>query len=163
MRAAASDAGCDMSQPWVLQRGRRLDFWWWRQQLRAPTVRGPAEWVQRRSAAPPPQHHLRHGDPDPLWTGKLNTDCLCGARYKICRAGLPHRTGSGLARGLAETVLLVNTLLREQNDFNHLRTAVLGNDKVVTENYISQNKVTNIREHADAEHRMFPKVLHFIF
>lgn len=108
-------------------------------------------------------HHLRHGDPDPLWTGKLNTDCLCGARYKICRAGLPHRTGSGLARGLSETVLLVNTLLREQNDFNHLRTAVLGNDKVVTENYISQNKVTNIREHADAEHRMFPKALHFIF
>lgn len=97
------------------------------------------------------------------WTGKLNTDCLCGARYKICRAGLPHRTGSGLARGLSETVLLVNTLLREQNDFNHLRTAVLGNDKVVTENYISQNKVTNIREHADAEHRMFPKALHFIF
>lgn len=163
MRAAASDAGCDMSQPWVLQRGRRLDFWWWRQQLRAPTVRGPAEWVQRRSAAPPPQHHLRHDDPDPLNREAQHWLSLwCTVQNLQGRPPTQNRvwTRSG---GLAETVLLVNTLLREQNDFNHLRTAVLGNDKVVTENYISQNKVTNVREHADAEHRMFPKALHFIF
>lgn len=96
-----------MSQPWVVHRGRRLES------RRAASYNSSVTLQDLQSgcsdALQPHRlnHHLRHGDPDPLLTGGKRNTFSVGAWYNICRAGLPHRTGSGLDRGLSETMLLV--------------------------------------------------------